>query len=445
MDKKIPSRLPAVAQDRMVYHNWPVIDPQFHFILEFEGRLDEARVKRAVRLAMDAEPVFGCQYVERRPPYWKRRDDLDRLPLCEVAESSDPEQELTQFMSRRCNASIDPLLQACIVRGKNDALCLKISHVAADGAGGYDLLYLIASLYRNLQDPNYRVTPNLGSRSRMQWFRKEGFRKCVRALRSRPERPVESRWSFPSTNRDDRGAVKSVQRELEAARFDSMRAYAKQFGATLNDVFAAAFFRALLPFLEEGIDAPQTIVLPMSVRRYLPSGKTEAICNFTAPFALSLARVPNEPFEATLRRVAAATRDADARRERALAAALGISLAYRLAAPRMKMKIEAARWRSIEDGRTRTVFSNVGALDPARLDFGLPLADATLIPPPAPAPGLFLVVHSFRSALRFTVTYYSRTMKSEDVEGLMDSIMADLPAADAYAGERSAPEGEVRV
>jgi len=429
----------------MVYHNWPVIDPQFHFILEFEGRLDEARVRRAVRLAMDAEPVFGCRYVERRPPYWKRRDDLDRLPLCEVEESSDPEREVTEFVTRRCNASVDPLLQARIVRGKNDTLCLKISHVATDGAGGYDLLYLIASLYRNLQDPNYSVMPNLGSRSRMQWFRKEGFRKCIRALRSRPQRPVESRWSFPSTNRDDRGAVKFARRQLEAARFDSIRAYAKQLGATLNDVIAAAFFRSLFPFLEEGIDTPQTIVLPMSVRRYLPEGKTQAICNFTAPFALSLARVPNEPFEATLRRVAAATGNAEARRERALVGALGISLAYRLAAPRMKMTIETARWKSIEDGRTRTIFSNAGAIDPARLDFGLPLADALLVPPPASAPDLFLVVHSFRSALRFAITYYSRTMNSEDVEGLMDSLMADLPAADALAGARAAPERGAKV
>jgi NRPS condensation-like uncharacterized protein len=445
LDPKIPSRLPAVAQDRMVYHNAPVIDPQFQFVLEFEGRLDEARVKRAVRLAMDAEPVFGCQYVERRPPYWKRRDDLDRLPLCEVVEASDPQPAMAEFITRRCNASLDPLIQTRIVRGRNDTLCLKISHVAADGAGGGDLLYLIATLYRSLQDPSYRVTPNLGSRSRMQWFRHAGLRRSVKAFRSRLAKPAENQWRFPSTNRDHRGGVKSALRQLDAARFDSLRAYAKRAGSTLNDVLTAAYFRSLCQFLEAGIDLPQTIILPMNVRRYLPSGKTQAICNFTAPLYLPLARIPGEPFDATLRRVTAGTRDAEARKEHALAAAMAISLGYRLAAPRMKLMVEAARCKSIEDGRTIAFLSNFGSIDPARLDFGLPLTDASLISPPATAPALFLVVHSFRGALRFMVTYYSSTMKSDDVEGLLDSFLRELPANEVRANAHAGPDGGARV
>jgi hypothetical protein len=46
VNQEIPRRLPAVAQDRMVYLNRQILDPQFHYIVSFEGRLDEGRQRR---------------------------------------------------------------------------------------------------------------------------------------------------------------------------------------------------------------------------------------------------------------------------------------------------------------------------------------------------------------------------------------------------------------
>ena len=85
MNQEIPRRFPAAAQDRIVYLNQQLLDPQIHYIVAFEARLDESRLKRCVRLAMDAEPVFGCRYVPGRPPHWKRRDDR----VCERSEDLD--------------------------------------------------------------------------------------------------------------------------------------------------------------------------------------------------------------------------------------------------------------------------------------------------------------------------------------------------------------------
>ncbi|HEY7386956.1 MAG TPA: hypothetical protein VH640_00480, partial [Bryobacteraceae bacterium] len=131
---KIPQRLPAVALDRLMYVNRLCYDPQLHYVLKLEGRLDEARVRRAVRLAMDAEPVFGCRYVPRKKPFWERRNDLDSLPLCEVVETTEVQRELERFAARPSDATRDPLVEIRIVRGASDSLCLKVSHVPADGA-----------------------------------------------------------------------------------------------------------------------------------------------------------------------------------------------------------------------------------------------------------------------------------------------------------------------
>jgi NRPS condensation-like uncharacterized protein len=428
----------------MMYLNQPLLDQQFHYIVAFDGRLDDDRLRQAIRLAMDAEPVFGCRYVAGRRPRWERRSDLDSLALCEVVQSSSVLDVMTEFMAQPCDAAFDPLIRARIVRGTSDTLCLKINHAASDGAGGKELLGVVSSLYRRLLDePGYRATPNLGSRSRMQLFREYGWKKCLQALRNGAGRPRENQWRFPTAQRADRGAVKFAMRRLDAQDFDALHRYARQFSATLNDVFLSAYFRALWKFLDAPTGRPQTIILPMNARRYLSSGKTEAICNFIAPLFLSLERVPGEIFEVTLRRVAERTRDAEPWRQKALASAFWISVASRVALPRMQQAFETAYQKGVESGLTTAYLSNNGSLEPEQVEFGLPVTDAYQNLVTAFAPALFLAVISFRKCLTFTVSYCSRAMKGEDVEGFLDAFVAELPAG-ADAKQPIASEQAVR-
>jgi hypothetical protein len=176
-------------------------------MVAFEGRLDEARLRRAVRLVMDREPVVGCRYVPAKKPYWERRDDLDSLPVCEVVETAAVHRELERFAARPSDATRDPLVQACIVRGASDTLCLKVNHVPADAGGGKDLLYSIAALYRALEDPAYRPTPNLGDRGMGQLFRRYGWRRSLAGARYRLPRPPQNVWQFPTGDLQDEPPV----------------------------------------------------------------------------------------------------------------------------------------------------------------------------------------------------------------------------------------------
>jgi NRPS condensation-like uncharacterized protein len=434
MTPKIPSRFPAVSSDRTQYLTQQITEPQLHFVVVLAGRLDENRLKVALRRAMDAEPVFGCRYVEGRRPYWQRREDLDGLSLCEVIESRDVPRELAEFRSRPCNPSVDPLLQTCILRGATDTLCLKVSHCVADDTGGKDLLNLVASIYRGLgDDPDYRVTPNLGSRSFFQLFRHIGLGKslsiCWKFLgKSIPRLPRDqTTWRIPSSVVEDRGAVKYAMRRLGPERFEEVRAYAKTRGATLNDVFVAAFFRALCGYLDPHIQSPQKVFLPISLRRLLPSGKTEAICNFFTVLGISLDRLPEESFASTLGRVKDASKLSPERVDRALFVVMTIAVVARLFLPRVKKRIRDTQRENLKKGRTTAVFSNLGVLEPDRMDFGVPVADAYRIVVPAAPPGLFLAVVSFRKTLTFMVSYCSGVMTPEVVEGFLDQFMRQLP------------------
>ncbi len=449
MGSQIPIRLPAVSLDRAQYLTPPMTEPRFQMVVVVEGRLDEARLRRALRLAMDAEPVFGCRYVASRWPHWKRRDDLDSLSLCEVIESSDVRQVLTEFSARPHDAAFDPLLQACLVRGTTDTLCVRLSHCAADAAGFKDVLNLIASIYRSLgNDPDYRVTPNLGSRSLMQLFRHIGLGKClrlwwryIRKHRSGVPRH-QNEWRFPA-NPGQSGEVRYAIRRLGPGRFDAMRAYAKARGATLNDVFLTAYFRSLFQFLDPQVSTPQRVAMPMDLRRFLPSGKTEAACNFITLFHIALARVPEESFEGTLKRVSESSKKSEERTNRALFGIMMAAFAFRLAHPQVRRGMLRAHRRSIEDGRTAARMTNVGTLAPDQMDFGLPVADAYMISVPAGAPSVLLAAVSFRKNLSFDVSYSSRAIQPEVMESFLDHFIEQLPAANVApeSQEMFAPGG----
>jgi NRPS condensation-like uncharacterized protein len=436
MNAKIPHRLPTASLDRMLYLNQQ-LDQQFHFVLEMEGRLDEDRLRQALRLAMDSEPVFGCRYVAgHRQPYWERRVDLDKLPLCEVIESSRVREGLARFVARQCDASLDPLAQICIVRGNSDTLCLKVNHTAVDGTGGKELLSLIASLYRALSTVGHgrvlKVVPNLASRSLWQLIGHVDRRSYWQAFRNKRREPVEDQWLFPFADRAERGALVFTLRKLGPSTFESLKAFAQRSGATLNDLFLAACFRALWEFLDFPPAIPQSIYVPVNARRYLPLGRTGAICNFPIPLWPTLERIPGEPFEKTVLRVREAMPQGAERKQRVLAHALLISLSHRFALPKVKQIFDLIHRQKLSQGCTTVTFTNNGVLIPEELDFGLPLRDAWQIRPAAFAPDLLFGVISFRKTLTFVLTYPSHAANSQDIEHFLDAFVGQLDGIEDY-------------
>jgi NRPS condensation-like uncharacterized protein len=423
----IPRRLPAPAQDRMVYSCRYSQHEHGNFVLAFDGRLDEHRLRDAMRLAMDAEPVFGCRYVPGRKPYWERRPDLDSLPLCTLAETADFSRELERFVDTPCDGTRDPLLSARIVRGETDALLLKTSHLAADGAGSKEILSLIARLYRNPELAPHQIVPNRGCRGARQLFREIGWRGCLRIFRQPFVRPVKTPWPFPAASLRDQSTLRPAIRRLKPAAFDALRAFGKRFGATLNDVFVAACFRALWRSLDFPPGIPQSITIPSDLRRYLRSGETEAICNFVVPLHVTAARAADEPFEETLIRVRDYALTGPVRRDRAVAAMIWVSALYKIFLKQVERSLATDVQRSAE--MRTVVFTNLGAFEPDEFDFGVPLTDIYRLSHAAFAPGLIVNVSSFRKKLTFAINYPSRAILPKDIERFLDIFVEELGQA----------------
>ncbi|MBV8905844.1 MAG: hypothetical protein JOZ22_19595 [Acidobacteriia bacterium] len=432
-DGLIPRRLPAAASDRLVYNLLGRSDENCTFVVEFSGCLSERRLQRVLRLVMDVEPVFGCRYVKSRMPYWERRDDLDRLELCDVSRSADIATELEHFVASGGTATKDPLLHARIVRGESDTLFLRTNHVAADAAGYKELLALIAVLYRDCAAREPEVRPNLGSREKWQLFRQVGWRQCLRILRKRLPRAANPEWRFPMAPERDRGPRRFSLRRLEPGALGVMRRFAKQSGATLNDIFIAACFRVLWRFLDFPCGIPQSIAVPADLRQYLSDGKAEAIGNFSIPFPVTLERVPGEPLHETLHRVHAAT-SVERRKEQVLASELISFVAHRFFPSRTEKAFAALERDNWREGRTTVGFTNNGILAPEQMDFGVPVTDAYRILFAPATPGLFWGVSSFQRRLTFALTYFAGAFRSEDVEAFLDTFIEELPTEE-FAGD----------
>ena len=423
----IPPRIPSVALDRLEHLVRAAADQQLHCVIRFAGRIDEARMARAVRLTLDAEPVLGCRFVERPwRPFWERLADLDARAHCPVETPADPDAALAAYIVQPVDLPAGPQAQTRLFRGADDLLCVKLNHAVADGGGVIEYASLLAAIYRRLgREPGYAPPPNLtGARGQGQVFRRIPLPGLLAALRRSAIPPPA--WGFPSTGGDLSGRSVLVRR-VPASRVAALRAYARGHGVSFNDVLLAAFFRAFCAVLDPRAGAPLPVQVPVNLRRYLPDGRAAALCNLAGSIYPALRHEPGAAFDRTLAQAAAAQATAAAGLPglgQALMLEATMALPYALA-----RRLAAAAMTGSRTGKTHPFLSNMGVLDPAWVDFGdAPVADAYGVGPVLYPPGFFLAVSTFRGVLTLATSFCHTAVDAGRVALCLDRLAAELPA-----------------
>ena len=438
MSQPNSQRFRAVLTDQVLFCMGGTQDHQIHCVLSMDGRVDEDRMKRAVRLSLDAEPILGYRFVERRwRPYWERRNDLDRLSLCHLIKTADVEQEQMRFLTTPMDPSADPLVQVEILRSRTDTLGIKMSHVVADGGGMKEYVDLLATIYRTLaKEPRYVTTPNLkGRRSLHQISSRFGIWDKLRIIRSGLKDMKNSNfpapyWSFrfdqPGCPAEAKRAF--VIRRIGRERLRIMRQYGRNQKATLNDVMLAAFCRALHALIKPGPEVSLRLRTIADLRRYLPAARGEAICNLSGFVQLNIGTELGSAFHDTCVRV----RDKmDATRagfpglgDLSLAAIVFKWFPFFLARKQFRFLLR----RLTRVGNIPPILTNWGPILPERADFGdLTVAHAFGAPPTVFPPFFSLTVTSFRETLTLCTGFLENAIARPKVEHLMDRIEEELP------------------
>jgi NRPS condensation-like uncharacterized protein len=416
--------------DRAEYLDRIICNQQIQCVIELDGRLDERRLARAARLVMDAEPVLGCRFVERKSyPFWERRDDLDDLQISDVQEcgAAYVPARIDDFLKVPGDPRVDPLVRLKLLRAETDTLCVKVDHIAADTGGTKDVLYLLCEIYRHLiSEEDYEPRPNSrGDRRLCQALKKVSLPDKVASLRH--GNPPVPDWGFPFRGKGSDDWAFAVRRTT-AAEFRALKESTSSLGMTNNDCVLAAYYRAFFEAARPGAGARCTIRVPIDLRRYLPGEMAGAVCNLSGQLYPVLEMIPGEELEGTLVRVHDAM---EVLKEKApgIGAAMVVAAftapgQWLTAAVYKRMVAREAR-----AGKCDPYLSNMGVLSEDGLRFGhVVVRDAWLVSPLQWAPGFLMGVSTFNERMTVTVGYADAAANAPVVEEFLDHVTGDLGA-----------------
>jgi NRPS condensation-like uncharacterized protein len=285
---QIPDRIPSVFFDRLVLGMENTGAGRFvvQLELDFPESLDAERLINALDLMLDAEPVLGCRLIpDPKSPYWQRLTGAERNNFSFTANESD----YLAFRNQGLDYSKGPQLQACLFRNtQGDRLLLKAAHQISDAGGLKDIAAKLSSLYNRLgKEPRYKPELNLaGSRDFDQIMRLVPFWAYPVIFFNF----MRQNWSntFPASTLHleiPQGPTESLTyaiRHIPAQRTERIKQFGKAHHATINDVFVAAYFRALVR--EAGWDNKAMLRLQSTIdlrRWYLPHDQAGGICNLS--------------------------------------------------------------------------------------------------------------------------------------------------------------------
>jgi NRPS condensation-like uncharacterized protein len=409
-------------------------DQQIRTLIRYGGLLDLARLRQAVRAVVQGDPMLRARLVEGAMPSaerpgaplegrWEVIEGEGFVPEVELAEVGEAEREpaISAFLADTTVRDEGPYVFLRVVRaGGRDALCLRVDHRLCDGAGAKIIAYRISEAYRRLAAGEPLPPP-----------RTELLPRTVSGLTGRTIPPPP-----PPTPRDDRHSYALPRRGfaneqpahavrvVEAAVIAAVRKEGKPLGATLNDVLLTALERALAPHHVGPLDAPLVLLTAAEYRPRLPPGTPEVVCNLFQALFPGLHHVPGRSFRDGL--VEAAQAMGRLRAAFTLEDALQAEAGFTAGHIRFARQPPAPAGEAARQG-TFVLLSNVGLLDPARLELGdPPVLDAQMLGTVALLREILVCASTFRGTLTLSIGFCQSDLDASVPQGILDRMAAEL-------------------
>lgn len=418
-------------------------------VLSFAGRLDEARLARAARLLLDAEPILGCRF-EPHPvrPVWRRRDDLDSRGWCVVHTVEDPEERIRDLLIPKAKHLDQNFLAHLIRHPGGDTLLVWMSHLIADGFAAGECASLLATLYTRLAgEPDYRPEVNPAPRDGQQWMADLTFRDTLRILRRDIVDALQAGRRVHGFERDYEAfraappvAAEFVKCRIAAPLVTAIDHAAAARACTRNELLCAAFLRAFADFAWQGAAAKARVGLTVDLRSYAPARRRHATCSMVGITYVSIGPDLGAGFDDTLAQVRAVLRR---QKKGLMGAANPLFVRYLARMPFRKKRVMVEKiLRKVMRRPMPPTFSNGGRLRAAKLRFdGAAPFDAGFVVYPCPLP-LFLVgALEYQGAVTLTSCFQPSELSRDRVQALLERMVRELPV-DA-AAETAAPAEEV--
>jgi NRPS condensation-like uncharacterized protein len=411
------------------------------FLLVLDGRIDEDRLGRAVRLSLEAEPILGCRFVDRkRRPLWERREDLDGIPLCEVVSCADGRPHIARFLATPIDTTRDPLVKIMVVRAASDTVCVKVPHEVADGPSMKDYFHLLFRLYHRLKDdPGYRPQPNpIGVRSLGEAFRRFSLWTRLRAIRKPKVMRVRGRgrWIFPPYGGDDqRHRCVYLLMKLPSGRAKLLEEYGLRRRAPVTAVLLAAFCLALRSIARPVNENAVAIGTTIDFRRLVAvERRSSTPGNVSAPVGLTAGVDGNWSFDELLKGLSAQLRQFAANPFRfrgGLDLALDLverTVGVAVMRPFLRRMVNRASQRLRRSQRPlNCALINLGKLIPEYGEEAAAVVEAHFLGMAFYIGGIQISVSEFRESMTISVGFSNRFIEEQVLRRLLEELDRSLP------------------
>ncbi len=424
--QKIPKNFPSQTTDRFINFVRENGEMMIQMEMEFEHRLDDDRLAKALDIALDTEPILGCRFVPRWwRPCWERLSKEEREILTITRDVSAYEE----FRNNSIDACEGPQIKACLLHSAgSDRLLLKVAHEVADATAVRQLAEMVALIYSKLSgDPGYRPDPTLiGSRSPWQvlhyipWHAYPGilFYYYFRYVPSTVFPLASAHLPMVEDNSRD---LEFLSRRMPVDLVNRLVEYGHQHKVTLNDIMLASFLRSLTTVANWDHKSQLRLAVTVDLRRYMPDGREGGICNLSGLEILHIGTDLGDTFDHTLDRVASFMRYRKARwiglSDYIGLQPLNLIFPY---APAKKVIPGFMRFM-MSVGNSPSCFTNMGVINGEKISFDKPPVEAVLLPPVNHPPQVILCFSSYNGSL--TISSGVWTSCKTQVTQLLDNVV----------------------
>jgi NRPS condensation-like uncharacterized protein len=203
--------------------------------------------------------------------------------------------------------------------------------------------------------------------------------------------------------------------------------YGHKMDATINDLMLTAFLRALAG--EGNWDGRKQLkmVIAVDLRRYIPSGRAEAVCNMQSVDYYSLGTDPGDDFPSALERISSMTRR---RKNRWIGLDLTLfGLPFLISPPHGFIKAVVPKLMRGSDKMSANPsgLTNMAQIDPKSVSFGArPQRAWMFFNRQNPISSMFMLgLSSYEGTLTLNAVVYEK--QKVVVERFIDNMLAELP------------------
>lgn len=391
-------------------------DHTLHFVAEFSEKINVEQLKAAVNLSADVFPLIVCRFTESESrPIWKD-GGYTANEIVTYSETDETDKSVNNFICNEIDAFVGPQVKVKVIRsGDHDTLVVLMNHMLCDAAGFKDYLYLLSTIYSNLEEnPDYCPEAS-GSRRICQVLKPFSIYGKLKIMASKNNMSIHDPAVFEFT-----GDLKNPfieQRKIPHNMFCQLKTYAKKHNATVNDFFLSVYIRCLYKLFGHAVAIPCTVDL----RKYLANRKAEGICNLCTNLSCNIGQEIGSTFDQTLDKVKQAM-DREKSSTSCLKSITLLEKVFDILPYKTARKIIDKNFSNAP-----IAFTNIGILDKSRLIFGKSkIVDAYMTGSIKYAPYFQLAVSTFDDQATLSVNLYGTLSDKNMVSQFLDDIVSEI-------------------